>query len=172
MPSGADGVAALTWRLRALGWPKLAISLLSVLLALEALWLIVQAVRPLPSGEISRAAASTAETSTVLTATPELPSLSESASPALFGASAASTAPDAFASPRPALSGSAKLLGSRLTLTGIVSGEPPQAIIEDTQTQKTYFLVAGQAIEDAVLEQVLENRVILDLHGEKIELNL
>ena len=56
---------------------------------------------------------------------------------------------------------------------GIVAGEPAQAIIEDTQTNKTYFVTAGQAVvEGAVLDKVLDNRVILDLDGEKIELSL
>ena len=74
---------------------------------------------------------------------------------------------------RSAPSGSAQLLASRLTLTGVISGDPPQAIIEDSQTQKTYFVTVGQALaEGAVLDQVLDNRVILDFQGEKIELNL
>ena len=70
-------------------------------------------------------------------------------------------------------SGSANLLSSRLTLMGIVSGEPAQAIIADSQTQKTYFVSVGQPVaEGAMLEQILDNRVILNYSGEKIELTL
>jgi hypothetical protein len=163
--------AALALRFTTPGWTQYVVGALGVILVLEAVWLIVQAVRPLPGGEPSRAA-DASRGSASPAAAPELPSLSESAAPSLFGAGVPSTAPDAFVSSRPALSGSAKLLGSRFTLTGIVSGEPPQAIVEDTQTQKTYFLTVGQGIEDAVLEQVMEDRVILDLNGEKIELSL
>jgi type II secretory pathway component PulC len=64
-------------------------------------------------------------------------------------------------------------LVTRLTLSGIVAGDPAQAIIEDTETKKTYFVTAGQPVaEGAVLDQVESNRVILDLNGEKITLSL
>jgi len=60
-----------------------------------------------------------------------------------------------------------------LTLMGIVSGNPAQAIIEDAETKKTYFVTPGQMVVDgAVLERVLDNRVVLDLNGEKIDLTL
>ena len=56
---------------------------------------------------------------------------------------------------------------------GIVSGDPGEAVIEDAETKKTYFVTTGQAVvEGATLERVLDNRVILDLGGEKIELTL
>ena len=46
-------------------------------------------------------------------------------------------------------------------------------IIEDSETKKTFFVTAGQmVIEDAVVEQVLDSRVILTVAGEKIELSL
>lgn len=56
---------------------------------------------------------------------------------------------------------------------GIVSGNPGQAIIEDSQTKKTHFVTVGQVVvEGAVVEQVLDHHVILDLDGEKIDLTL
>ena len=56
---------------------------------------------------------------------------------------------------------------------GIMAGNPGQAIIEDTQTKKSYFVSPGQPVVDgAMLDQVLDNRVILDFEGEKIELSL
>ena len=67
----------------------------------------------------------------------------------------------------------AKELAARLNLMGIVAGDQPQAIIEDSQTHKTYFVISGQAVsEGAVVEKVLENRVILSIDGETIELTL
>jgi len=104
----------------------------------------------------------------------DMPSLAASAARPLFqsaaaGASAPGVSPTAGAGP----SDVAKALASRLTLMGIVSGEPPQVVIEDAETKKTYFVTIGQAVvEGAVVEQVLENRVILDLGGEKIDLSL
>jgi hypothetical protein len=72
-----------------------------------------------------------------------------------------------------AQSGSAKLLAARLSLKGIVAGAKPQAIIEDSQTQKTYFATKGQAVaEGAVVVEVQDNSAVLDLGGEKIELTL
>ena len=56
---------------------------------------------------------------------------------------------------------------------GIVAGDSPQAIIEDSETKKTFFVTAGQMVVDgAVVEQVLDHRVVLTVAGEKIELSL
>ncbi len=67
----------------------------------------------------------------------------------------------------------ASKLAARLSLLGIVSGEQPQAIIEDSQTQKTYFVSEGQTVVDgAILESVNSNGVVLNFLGETIELNL
>ena len=66
----------------------------------------------------------------------------------------------------------AKQFAAKLTLTGIITGDPPQAILEDTETKKTYFVSPGQVVDGAVVESVLENRVILNLQGEKVELGL
>lgn len=69
--------------------------------------------------------------------------------------------------------GQAQAILSRLTLIGIVTGEPPQAIIEDAQTRKTYFATEGQAIvEGLTVKDVLENRVILEFNGETVQLSL
>ena len=64
-------------------------------------------------------------------------------------------------------------MAARLTLMGIMAGNPGQAIIEDSQTKKTYFVTVGQGVvEGAVVEKILDNRIQLDLAGEKIELSL
>lgn len=145
---------------------------LGCLLVVEFILLIVQAVQPPPRVTMpplpEAPDAPEAQTDTP----PPIPSLAQSASRPLFTAS-----PDVSeatsAGPRPAPSGSASLLASRLTLLGIIAGNPGQAIIEDSQTKKTYFVSPGQGVvEGAVVDQVLDNRVILDLQGEKIELTL
>jgi hypothetical protein len=72
-----------------------------------------------------------------------------------------------------ASSAKATALASRLSLIGIVAGNPAQAIIEDSQTNKTYFVSAGQGvIEGLIVEDVGADRVLLDLNGEPIELSL
>ncbi len=71
-----------------------------------------------------------------------------------------------------AMSGEAKALAGRLNVIGLVDGDPPQAIIEDTQTQKTYFVAAGQQVtEGLVVTEIRGNRVVLDLNGQTIELS-
>ena len=158
-----------------LRWPKLTTTGLGLVLLIEGVYLIIQLVRPVPTVHVPVIAdrPSTEPPATIPTPQ-EMPSLAQSASPTLFTSPAASpSAPTTGSRPRGAPSASAKLVASRLTLMGIVGGEPAQAIIEDSQTKKTYFVTAGQAVvEGAVVEQVLDNRVILDLEGEMIELTL
>ena len=72
-----------------------------------------------------------------------------------------------------AMSQEAKALAARLNVIGLVDGHPPQAIIEDTQTQKTYFVSEGQHVtEGLIVTEIRENRVVLDLNGQPIELSL
>ena len=61
---------------------------------------------------------------------------------------------------------------AQLTLIGVVSGDPPQAIIEDAQNQKTSFVSAGQMVRGFLVEEVHEDRVILNVNGKKIVLSL
>lgn len=66
-----------------------------------------------------------------------------------------------------------KDLSARLTLMGVIEGDPPQAIIEDSATQKTHFSMQGQmVVEGAYLVEVKSNAAVLELDGEKIFLNL
>ena len=176
---GGFGLASALGRTEPrLPWTKLAVWMLSLLLGAEVVALVLYAMRPLPAVSIPAAAEPAALPAAASgPAGPTLPSLAASASRPLFavpaGAAFSSGAfPGGAGSPAPP-SATAKAVAARLTLTGIVPGTPAQAIIEDTQTQKTYFLSVGQAVvEGAVLEQVLDNRVVLDLQGEKIELTL
>ncbi len=161
----------------ALRWPVLAGAGLGILLLIEAVWLVAQLMRPLPVVSLPAVEAPAEPPAWQPTELVEqMPSLAQSASEGLF-ASPTATAEGVFGDERRTArvdpSVATHQLAARLTLMGIVAGEPPQAIIEDTQTRKTYFVTRGQAIaEGAVVEQVFENRVILDLAGEKIELTL
>lgn len=59
-----------------------------------------------------------------------------------------------------------------LNLIGIISGENPQAIIEDKKAQKTYYLNKGQSIGEFQLEDIQEGKIILNYRGQKFELYL
>ena len=157
-------------------WANVAVGVLSLVLGIEVVGLIVEALWPLPPIETPTIQSSHGPRagSSKTTELDEMVSLSASASRPLFAASAATsskTGTDQTAHAAP--SAAAQQLAARLTLMGIVAGNPAQAIIEDSQTKKTYFVMVGQpVIEGAVLEQVLEHRAILNLNGEKIELAL
>ena len=156
----------------ATSWPTLIVACLGVMVGIEFVVLVVQAVRPLPA-LTPPVVAAPARMAPAPAAVPprEIPSLAESAARPLFTPPAVTS--EAAAAPRMAPSSSAQQLASRLTLLGIVPGDPAQAIIEDAETKKTYFVTTGQAVvEGALLDQVLENHVVLDLHGEKIDLTL
>lgn len=176
----APAVVVTALNLRAHGrkvpWPAFVAAALGAALVIEVVCLIAQAVWPLPTIDVPVVATPPSETiasgpQQPAPALPEVASVAASASRPLF-ASVAST-PNPSSTSHAAPSGSAKLLASRLTLMGIVSGDPSQAIIQDAETQKTYFVSPGQAVaEGAVVEQIFDNRVVLDLGGEKIELTL
>lgn len=57
-------------------------------------------------------------------------------------------------------------------LLGIISGENPQAIIENKKTQKTYFLKRGEFIGEFQLEEVGEGKVTLNYQGQRFDLFL
>jgi len=103
----------------------------------------------------------------------QVPRIASVASRSLFEPAGSRTAPTRADSAPKAPSTHAKDLAARLSLIGIIAGDPAQAIIEDTQTKKTYFVTAGQpVIEGLVIEEVRGDRVVLALNGEKIELSL
>ena len=58
------------------------------------------------------------------------------------------------------------------SLVGIISGDNPQAIMQENKTQKTYYLNKGQAIAEYTIEDVLPDKVILNAGGRRYELFL
>jgi type II secretory pathway component PulC len=59
-----------------------------------------------------------------------------------------------------------------VSLVGIISGDNPQAVIEDKKTQKTYYVGKGQSIGEIQVEEIQEGKVILNYKGQKFELYL
>jgi hypothetical protein len=59
-----------------------------------------------------------------------------------------------------------------LSLMGIISGENPQAVIEDKKGQQTLYLTKGQFISDMRVADIQENKVILEYRGKRVELHL
>jgi len=164
---------------RAIPWTRAAVVFLSLMLGIEGVALVRELLRSLPAVTVPTTnpehllprQEAKAALPQPLDAVPDAPSIAATASAGLFKPAqpVESAASGAGINPSP----SAKQLAARLTLKGIVSGNPPQAIIEDAETKKTYFVSVGQAVvEGALLEQVLDNRVILNLNGEKIDLAL
>jgi hypothetical protein len=158
-------------------WPRIAAVTFSALLGLEAAYLLLQLTRPFPDIPVPVVPGVPTlppvppDLQTFSAPLPDVPSLAASATRPLFASSV--NAGGSAASSGTAPSVAAKTLAARLSLMGIMAGDPGQAIIEDTQTKKTYFVTVGQAVvEGAILESVLDNRVILELAGEKIELTL
>ena len=173
-PTGAVPSDVVVWsgapgRAPTIRWVGLALGGLSLVVFAEVVWLIVHVARPASELRVS-AVERPRVTDTTATPPPEIPSLATSASRPLFTPSVETASSNA---PRVQPSVSGKQLAARLTLMGIVSGNPGQAIIEDSQTKKTHFVTVGQVVVDgAVVEQVLDHHVILDLDGEKIDLTL
>jgi hypothetical protein len=63
-------------------------------------------------------------------------------------------------------------LTKEINLVGIISGDNPQAIIEDRRTQKTFYVTKGQFIGDYKVEDIQEGRIILEFQGKRYELNM
>lgn len=59
-----------------------------------------------------------------------------------------------------------------LNLLGIISGDDPQAIIEDKKIHKTFFLRKGDFVGEFQVEEIGEGKVILNYQGQKFDLFL
>ena len=57
-----------------------------------------------------------------------------------------------------------------INLVGIISGENPQAVIEDKKAQKTYYVTKGQFIGEMQVEDIQEGKIIINYAGQKYEL--
>jgi type II secretory pathway component PulC len=59
-----------------------------------------------------------------------------------------------------------------INLVGIITGDNPQAVIEDKKTQKTYYVNKGQFIGEVLVENILEGKIIVSYKGQRYELYL
>lgn len=57
-----------------------------------------------------------------------------------------------------------------ISLLGVISAAEPQAVIEDKNAQKTYYVTKGQFIGDYQIENIQEGKIILNYNGQKYEL--
>ncbi len=57
-----------------------------------------------------------------------------------------------------------------LKLVGIAWSDNPDAMIEDTKVEKTYFVKQGDIINGVRIERIFRDKVVLTYKGEKIEL--
>lgn len=153
-------------------WPQWAAGVLAVLIAVELAALAYHLVRPASLRALPPESEAQAPREPAPQPLP-LPSLAAASARPLFVEPTGVDSDGAGGKAAQAPSGLARQLATRLNLLGIVAGDTPQAIIEDTQTQKTYFLTTGQTVvEGAVVQEIRETRVILNLAGEPIELTL
>ena len=58
------------------------------------------------------------------------------------------------------------------SLLGVVAGEDPQAIIEDKDAAKTYFLKKGESFDGVRVLEIFEGKAIIEINGEEMELLL
>lgn len=63
-------------------------------------------------------------------------------------------------------------IAGRFFLVGIIGGDDMQAIVEDKENQKTYYLRQGQSLQNFLIEEIKEDAVILDYRGTKVRLTL
>jgi hypothetical protein len=59
-----------------------------------------------------------------------------------------------------------------INLVGIISGESPQAVIEDKKAGRTYYVSKGQFIQDMQVIDIQEGKIILTYRGQNYELHL
>lgn len=67
---------------------------------------------------------------------------------------------------------SGEMPGGNIGLVGIVPGDNPQAIVEDKKNQKTYYLIKGQSIDEITVEDIIEDKVVLEYRGKRMTLVL
>jgi hypothetical protein len=59
-----------------------------------------------------------------------------------------------------------------IDLIGVISGDNPQAVIEDKKAKKVYYLNRGQSIGELQIEDIQSGKIILNYKGQKYELYL
>lgn len=73
----------------------------------------------------------------------------------------------AVASGLPAIRGSISELSKDYRLQGVMLSGEPEAIVQDTKTNKTVFVRAGDSLGDLKVKSIQEGRMILEYLGEE-----
>lgn len=71
----------------------------------------------------------------------------------------------------PSIAGEAESIKD-INLVGIISGDNPQAIIEDKKNQKTYYVARGQFVGTFQIEEIQEGKIILNYKGQRFEISM
>jgi len=71
-----------------------------------------------------------------------------------------------------AVSVTTSALPDHVKVVGIIVGKPSEIVIEDTQTQQTFFIQEGQAQGDFAMERVDNGRVIVSFRGQNFQIPL
>ncbi|MEE8317945.1 MAG: hypothetical protein V3S13_03450 [Candidatus Omnitrophota bacterium] len=61
---------------------------------------------------------------------------------------------------------------NHLSVLGIIRGDKDQVVIEDKETNTTFFLYTGNTIGDFRIFDIKDGAVILDHKGKKVQLNI
>jgi hypothetical protein len=61
-------------------------------------------------------------------------------------------------------------LAEKYQVVGILVDQQPQAILQDKKTKDTVFLSVGDRVDGAVIDQIVEGKIILLLNGQAVEL--
>lgn len=61
-------------------------------------------------------------------------------------------------------------LAEKYQVVGILVDQQPQAILQDKTTKDTVFLSVGDKLDGAVIDQIVEGKIILLLNGQAVEL--
>lgn len=135
--------------------------------------LALPAVLTAPLSESKKPAADAPKPDDVASELASPSSLALAAARPLFRTEQSTAASSSAAVKTPAANEQATALSQRLNLIGVIDGDPPQAIIEDTQSKRTYFVSVGQpVVEGLVVDEVQATKVILRLGDETITLSL
>lgn len=59
-----------------------------------------------------------------------------------------------------------------INLLGVISGDSPQAIIEDKKSQRSYYVAKGQMIGEFQVEDIGDGKIILNYSGQRFELSI
>lgn len=63
-----------------------------------------------------------------------------------------------------------EIIMDRFSLVGIAWSDDPDAMVEDTNTKKIYFVKRGDSIDTIKVQAILRDRVVLFFEGEEVEL--